>query len=89
MPTFALIGAGPGLGVAVTRRFGREGFDIAFVSRSQDRLDALAAELGRDGVHARGFAADVRDHQSLTAALGGATAALTTAPPPRTSLSPS
>ncbi|MFF8717299.1 SDR family NAD(P)-dependent oxidoreductase [Streptomyces sp. NPDC015184] len=76
MTTFALIGAGPGLGAAVARRFGREDFDIALISRDQDHLDALAAELHKDGVHARGFAADVRDDQALTAALDAATATL-------------
>ncbi|AKH86482.1 dehydrogenase [Streptomyces sp. CNQ-509] len=76
MTTLALVGAGPGLGLATARRFGREGFDIALISRSQDRLDALAAELDRDGVRARGFTADVREHRSLTAALDAATATL-------------
>ncbi|NUQ99819.1 MAG: SDR family NAD(P)-dependent oxidoreductase [Streptomyces sp.] len=76
MPTLALIGAGPGLGAAVARRFGREGFDIALISRSRQHLDALAAELNQEGVHARGFAADVRDPQALTAALDSATATL-------------
>ncbi|WP_181785525.1 SDR family NAD(P)-dependent oxidoreductase [Streptomyces phytophilus] len=76
MTTLALVGAGSGLGLATARRFGREGFAIALVSRSRDRLDALAAELDRDGVHARGFPADVRDHQALTTALDAAAGAL-------------
>ncbi|MFJ7955852.1 SDR family NAD(P)-dependent oxidoreductase [Streptomyces sp. NPDC096319] len=76
MTTFALIGAGPGLGAAVARRFGLEGFDIALISRNQDHLDALAAELHQDGIHARGFAADVSDQQALTAALDAATATM-------------
>ncbi|MDT0265899.1 SDR family NAD(P)-dependent oxidoreductase [Streptomyces sp. DSM 44915] len=76
MTTFALIGAGPGLGAATARRFGREGFDIALVARSRDRLDALAAELAEDGVRARGFTADVRDPEALTAALDRAAADL-------------
>ncbi|MEU6655658.1 SDR family NAD(P)-dependent oxidoreductase, partial [Streptomyces sp. NPDC046900] len=76
MTTLAIIGAGPGLGAAVARRFGREGFDVALISRSQEHLDALVDELSQDGVHACGFAADVRDHQALTAALDAATSAL-------------
>ncbi|MEG3613725.1 SDR family NAD(P)-dependent oxidoreductase [Isoptericola haloaureus] len=72
MPTMAIIGAGPNLGAAVARRFGREGFSVALVSRDQQKLDALAAELGADGVTARGYAADVRDGASLEAALGRA-----------------
>jgi NAD(P)-dependent dehydrogenase (short-subunit alcohol dehydrogenase family) len=69
MTSIAIIGAGKGLGAAVARRFGREGFSVGLVSRSQERLDALAGELGRDGVTAQGFTADVRDPESLTRAL--------------------
>ncbi|ROS58075.1 short subunit dehydrogenase [Frigoribacterium sp. PhB160] len=69
MTTIAIIGAGSGLGAAVARRFGREGFSVALISRSQERLDALADELRADGVTAEGFAADVRDAASLTTAL--------------------
>ncbi|MFE9999988.1 SDR family NAD(P)-dependent oxidoreductase [Streptomyces avermitilis] len=76
MTTIAIVGAGPGLGAAVARRFGREGFDVALVSRDRGRVDALAAELAEEGVTARGFAADVRDPKALTAALDAATATL-------------
>ncbi|MBD8704836.1 SDR family NAD(P)-dependent oxidoreductase [Frigoribacterium sp. CFBP 13712] len=73
MTTLAIIGAGKGLGAAVARRFGREGFSVALISRHQGRLDALAAELGADGITAQGFTADVRDPASLAAALEQAT----------------
>ncbi|NED16443.1 SDR family NAD(P)-dependent oxidoreductase [Streptomyces sp. SID9124] len=76
MTTYALIGAGSGLGLATARRFGRAGFDIALVSRSQDYLDALAAELKGEGISARGFAADVLAPEGLTAALDAASAML-------------
>ncbi|MFD5387249.1 SDR family NAD(P)-dependent oxidoreductase [Streptomyces sp. NPDC127074] len=76
MTSLAIIGAGPGLGAAVARRFGREGYDTALISRDQDRLDALAAGLTGEGVTARGFAADVRDPKALTAALDTAATAL-------------
>ncbi|MYS22898.1 short chain dehydrogenase [Streptomyces sp. DvalAA-14] len=76
MTTVAIIGAGTGLGAAVARRFGREGFDIALVSRTQAHLDALASDLRGDGVNARGFAADVADQAALTAALDAAADAL-------------
>jgi NAD(P)-dependent dehydrogenase (short-subunit alcohol dehydrogenase family) len=67
--TIAIIGAGPGLGAAVARRFAAEGFAAGLVSRSQERADALAAELARDGVQAQGFAANVRDPASLVRTL--------------------
>ena len=38
MATLAVVGAGPGLGAAVARRFGREGFAIALIARDQAKL---------------------------------------------------
>jgi NADP-dependent 3-hydroxy acid dehydrogenase YdfG len=69
MTTLAIIGAGAGLGLSVARRFGREGFSIALVSRNQARLDELAATLDSEGITARGFTANVRDPESLRDAL--------------------
>ena len=76
MPTIAIIGAGPGLGAAVARRFGAEGFSIALIARNQAKLDDLAAELQAGGVAARGYAADVLDPESLVTALDRAAAEL-------------
>jgi NAD(P)-dependent dehydrogenase (short-subunit alcohol dehydrogenase family) len=72
MPTIAIVGAGPGLGLAIARRFGREGFRVALVSRTQSKLDALAARLAEDGIEAAGFTGDVLDRASLRAALTAA-----------------
>lgn len=69
MTTIAIIGAGRGLGAAVARRFGREGFSVGLISRNQARLDLLAEDLAGDGVQAQGFAADVRAPASIAAAL--------------------
>ena len=69
MATLAIVGAGPGLGEAVARRFGREGFAIALTSRDQAKLNGIAARLGQAGVTARGYSADVRDAASLESAL--------------------
>ncbi|WP_247828341.1 SDR family NAD(P)-dependent oxidoreductase [Arthrobacter antioxidans] len=76
MTTIAIIGAGRGLGAAVARRFGVEGFSVALISRSQGKMDALAEDLGKEGIQARGFAADVRSPESLAAALEAATETL-------------
>jgi len=78
MPVIAIIGAGPGLGAAVARKFGREGFAVALISRNQSKLDDLAAELAADGVTARGYAADVLEPSALEAALARAAAELGT-----------
>ncbi|MFJ9041838.1 SDR family oxidoreductase [Streptomyces sp. NPDC102406] len=69
MTTFALVGAGPGLGLAAARRFGRAGHSVALLARDTDRLDELATALRSDGVQARGYTADVLDPASLTSAL--------------------
>ena len=76
MPTIAIIGAGPGLGAAVARRFGAEGFSIALISRDQAKLDELAAQLQDGDLVARGYAADVLDPAALEVALGRAAAEL-------------
>jgi NADP-dependent 3-hydroxy acid dehydrogenase YdfG len=76
MPVIAIIGAGPGLGAAVARRFGREGFSVALISRDQSKLDAMAAELETVGVTAKGFTADVLQPAQLEAALASAAAEL-------------
>ena len=69
MTSIAIIGAGTGLGAAVARRFGAEGFTVGLISRNQEHLDALAEDLVKDDVQAKGFAADVRDPASITRAL--------------------
>ncbi|MFF1548022.1 SDR family NAD(P)-dependent oxidoreductase [Streptomyces sp. NPDC058291] len=76
MTTFALVGAGPGLGLATARRFGAAGHTVALISRTAEKLDGLTAELARDDIRARGFTADVLDIESLTAALHAAAADL-------------
>lgn len=65
MPTIAIVGAGPGLGLSIAKRFGREGFTVALISRSQAKLDALAAQLDEQGIESAGFSADVLARPSL------------------------
>ena len=72
MTTFALVGAGPGLGLAAARRFGAAGHRVALLSRSADHLEPLVAELSRDGTEARAYPADGLAPDTLTAALGRA-----------------
>ncbi|WP_181804773.1 SDR family NAD(P)-dependent oxidoreductase [Streptomyces shenzhenensis] len=72
MSSVAIVGAGPGLGAAVARRFGREGYAVALLARDGERLAALAGELAGEGVRARGYCADVRDPLALAAALARA-----------------
>ena len=74
MPTIAIVGAGPGLGLSIAKVFGARGFDVALIARSKDNLDALAAELTGAGITAEAFPADVADPGQLTDALEAAIA---------------
>lgn len=69
MATFALVGAGPGPGLACARRFGAAGHTVVLLARSADHLDPLVQDLDRDGIRARGYTADILDPDSLTTAL--------------------
>ncbi len=67
--SIVIVGAGPNLGMAVARRFGREGLAVGLVSRTQSRLDQLAQQLQSDGITAAGSAADIRDADALSGAI--------------------
>lgn len=69
MPTLAIVGAGPGMGLAIARTFGARGFDVALLARTPEKLEDLVALLGKEGITAAAFPADVLDRPSLTAAL--------------------
>ncbi|WP_046734368.1 SDR family NAD(P)-dependent oxidoreductase [Streptomyces humi] len=69
MPTLAIVGAGPGMGLAIARTFGARGFEVALLARTPEKLDDLVALLGKEGITAAAFPADVLDRPSLTAAL--------------------
>jgi NADP-dependent 3-hydroxy acid dehydrogenase YdfG len=71
-PVLLVIGAGPGLGLSVARRFGKEGYAVALVSRSTTRHAGFLATLADSGVEAAAFAADVTDPARLRAAVDGA-----------------
>ncbi|MEO3764733.1 SDR family NAD(P)-dependent oxidoreductase [Streptomyces sp. B8F3] len=78
-----VIGAGPGIGAAVARRFAREGLPVALVARSERTLTPVA-EAVKQAVAAAGtgvppgygvlaLPADVTDEAALRAALDAAT----------------
>ncbi|MFE4216216.1 SDR family NAD(P)-dependent oxidoreductase [Streptomyces sp. NPDC056844] len=67
--SFIAVGAGPGLGAAAARRFGREGHRVGLIARSPGTLSALAADLRRDGITAATASADITDTSALQAAL--------------------
>jgi short-subunit dehydrogenase len=59
--SIAVFGAGPGLGRAVARRYGQEGYAVALVARRPEPLMRLAEELSADGVAAHPIVADLAD----------------------------
>ena len=70
-----ITGASSGIGAATARAFAIAGFDIALVARSQDRLDALAAELSALGVKVESFAIDLADVERVKERIEDVTAA--------------
>jgi NADP-dependent 3-hydroxy acid dehydrogenase YdfG len=67
--SIVIVGAGPNLGAAVARRFGREGLPVGLISRDAAKLERLAAELELDGLQVAFRAADIRDAEALSAAI--------------------
>ena len=56
-----ITGVGPGTGTALVRKFAREGYRVAMISRTRERLEALESELP----DVKGFACDVADSVGL------------------------
>jgi short-subunit dehydrogenase len=56
-----LVGAGPGLGMAVARRFAEGGYRVTLVARSTDGLSDLAGNLADTGAQIDTIAADASD----------------------------
>jgi short-subunit dehydrogenase len=62
-----LVGAGPGLGMAVARRFAKGGYRVTLVARSTDGLRDLADSLADTGAQIDTAAADASDSEGLAA----------------------
>ncbi len=59
-------GVGGGLGFGICRRFAAAGYDVALVSRKQERLEPLAERINQDGAgRAHVCPADVRDEDTV------------------------
>ncbi|WP_436759062.1 SDR family NAD(P)-dependent oxidoreductase [Streptosporangium sp. V21-05] len=69
MPSAVIIGAGPGIGQAVARRFAREGMPITLIARSGRTLRSVAEAVAPHGVPVVTVEADSTDQDALDAAL--------------------
>jgi NAD(P)-dependent dehydrogenase (short-subunit alcohol dehydrogenase family) len=64
-PLAIVAGAGPGVGIAVARRFAAGGFRVALIARDETRLAALAAPISAAGGTTVTYAADLSDHATV------------------------
>ncbi|SFS12991.1 NAD(P)-dependent dehydrogenase, short-chain alcohol dehydrogenase family [Granulicella pectinivorans] len=60
-----VVGGTSGIGKALSLGLARAGADVAATSRSQEAVDATAAEISATGVSALRVASDISDRQSL------------------------
>jgi NAD(P)-dependent dehydrogenase (short-subunit alcohol dehydrogenase family) len=68
-PHIIVVGAGPGVGAAVARRFGTEGYAVGLVGRSAPSVAELGEALRGEGITAGWALADVSDDAALRAAV--------------------
>ncbi|WP_239112171.1 SDR family NAD(P)-dependent oxidoreductase [Halomicronema sp. CCY15110] len=63
-----IVGMGEGNGMAIARRFAREGFEIVMLARNEQKLQSYQTTLAADGITSHYFLADAGDAAALTAA---------------------
>lgn len=69
MTSAVIIGAGPGIGRSVARRFAAEGFAIGLITRSAGTLESVTSALADIPVEHLGVVADAADESALRGAL--------------------
>jgi NAD(P)-dependent dehydrogenase (short-subunit alcohol dehydrogenase family) len=74
--TALVIGVGPGLGLSLARNFAEDGYSVAMIARTKDRVDVEAERLVAAGHRAAGFGADAGNPADLEAAISEAVAEL-------------
>ena len=62
-----VIGAGPGLGLALARRFACTGLPTAFAARRPDAVADYQGQLEAEGLRTTGYVADAADPASISA----------------------
>ncbi|KXS12263.1 hypothetical protein M427DRAFT_59619 [Gonapodya prolifera JEL478] len=64
-----IAGYGSGISQSVARKWGKQGYKVALVSRTKAKVDAGATTLAKEGIDANGFAADLADTAAVNAVL--------------------
>ena len=70
-PVYVVLGAGPGLGLGVARRFAQEGYVAVLATRSAADAEPLAATLRDEGHQAEGVGVDLTDPADVSAVVAG------------------
>lgn len=65
--TIVVCGYGPGISEAVARKFGGEGYRVALVARTAEKLERGVSALGEAGITAEAFACDLGDPAAVRA----------------------
>lgn len=65
MKTIAIVGAGPGLGLSLAKKFGENGFRVAAIARNPEKLAIIESELRKLNIESQSFIADVSDLTAL------------------------
>jgi len=67
--TIAIVGYGPGISSAVAQKFGQNGFSIALIGRTPDKLQAGVTALQAQGIEAAAFPGDASSAESIRATI--------------------
>jgi NAD(P)-dependent dehydrogenase (short-subunit alcohol dehydrogenase family) len=65
-----VLGAGPGLGASVARRFARDGYASVLVSNEPPQLEEVAESLRAEGVEVSTLVLDLTDEEAVRRAMG-------------------
>ena len=64
-----IIGVGPGLGLALAKKFHKEGFDICMIARSLSKLESYIDQMNEGEGRISCYSADVGNRESLESTL--------------------
>ena len=60
-----IIGASVGLGAELARKLSREGYSLALIARSEDKLNDLSNEIRSNGGYAQTYVHDVTEYEII------------------------